>query len=235
MPRRSKAEKKRLLAVDIAYRVAGLAGLGVFLLILFNNPGDKPVEFQNNIISATIVFMVVFVIIYFPLYAILKFIFVPKTTPTFDFNESPVSKRGRAYGVSASKRERATEFEHDVASLIYQITGRRTEVVGGSGDGGIDIKVYENGKWIGIVQCKNLAPGKFVYPSYIRDLNTVKHYHQVRTAYLVSTGLFSDSSRQLAKDLGVRLIDGNELKQLRRKAIAKSQRPDPSQVPANSP
>jgi hypothetical protein len=132
-----------------------------------------------------------------------------KIEATFDFDTPP-----------PSKQKAATDFEYEVAGLIHNLTDKRTEVVGGSGDGGIDIKVYdENDRLVGIVQCKNNAPGKFVYPAYIRDLNTVRHYHHVNIAYLVSTGRFSEESQKLAQQLGVKLIDGEALKKLRKKAI----------------
>lgn len=133
----------------------------------------------------------------------------PKIDTRFDFSEASPK----------TKLHAATLFEYEVAELIQHLTGRRTEVVGGSGDGGIDIKVYgEDGRMTGIVQCKNLAPEKFVYPAHIRDLNTVKHLHQVNTAYLVSTGRFSAESQKLATQLGVRLIDGESLSRIRKKA-----------------
>jgi HJR/Mrr/RecB family endonuclease len=133
----------------------------------------------------------------------------PKIEATFDFDEAP-----------PSRQKAATEFEYEVAGLIHKMTGKRTEVVGGSGDGGVDIKVYEaDGRLLGVVQCKNLASNKTVHPTYIRDLNTVRHYHQVKTAYLVSTGRFSEDSQKLAQQLGIKLIDGTALTRLRKKAV----------------
>lgn len=128
---------------------------------------------------------------------------------TFNFEETDIPRQ-----------KAATEFEYEVAGLIQHLTGKRTQVVGGSGDGGIDIKVYdEQGSMIGIVQCKHLAAHKTVYPAHIRELNTVRHYHHVNIAYLVSTGRFTEASQKLAKQLGIRLIDGHALNRLRQQAI----------------
>lgn len=74
----------------------------------------------------------------------------------------------------------------------------------------------EKHKLVGIVQCKHLQSNKTVYPAYIRELNTVRHYNHVNIAYLVTTGRFSKNSYKLAKELGVRLIDGERLKKLQK-------------------
>ena len=117
------------------------------------------------------------------------------------------------------KKQTPTEFEHEVARLIQMLSGKRTQVVGGAGDGGIDVKVFgEDNRLVGVVQCKLYAPNKALSPSYIRDLNTVRHYHHLNTAYLVTTGKFSQASQKLAQQLGIKLIDGASLEKLRNQA-----------------
>lgn len=133
----------------------------------------------------------------------------PKVEMTFDFDEAP-----------PTRHKAATQFEYDVAGLINAMTGKRTQVVGGKGDGGIDIKVYdEKNSLVGVVQCKNVSQNKTVPPAYIRDLNSARHYHHVNIAYLVTTGRFSDQSHELARKLGVKLIDGQALKRMRAKYL----------------
>jgi HJR/Mrr/RecB family endonuclease len=142
---------------------------------------------------------------------ILSVLFAPrrKKEPTVDFDEKP-----------RSRQQSASAFEHEVAGLIKQLTGNRTEIIGGSGDGGIDIKVYgDDGRLVGIVQCKKVAATRLVSPAYIRELNTVRHYHQVNIAYLVTTGRFSQKSEALANELGVRLVDGDAIEKLRAKVV----------------
>jgi hypothetical protein len=130
-----------------------------------------------------------------------------KTDDSFLFDDSPLTDLS------------PSDFEREVARLIEVLTGNKTEVCGASGDGGVDIKVYnEKKRLIGVIQCKRVNASKTVPPSVIRDLNTVKHQHQVNTAYLITTGRFSEDSQQLAKELGVRLIGGIELDRMRTKA-----------------
>jgi hypothetical protein len=197
--------KKTDLRGEIIYRLGMLAGIGGLLggIRLFDGP-DASRTTMMAVISA--------VVCMFATAIVLSLLFrpKPKIEATFDFDEAP-----------PSKQKAATQFEYEVAELIYKMTGKPTQVVGGSGDGGIDIKVYDTDgrRLLGVVQCKNLASNKTVYPSHIRDLNTVRHLHQVQTAYLVSTGRFSDDSQKLAQQLGIKLIDGNALNRLRKKAV----------------
>jgi HJR/Mrr/RecB family endonuclease len=202
---KSRRQKSDLVG-EIIYRVSMLAAIGGLFggLQLFNRLKLDPIlTFTLTGASAIVAAFVTFIVLS------LLFRSKPKIEATFDFDEAP-----------SSKHKAATEFEYEVAGLIYKMTGKRTEVVGGSGDGGVDIKVYDtDGRLLGVVQCKNFASNKTVHPTYIRDLNTVRHYHQVKTAYLVSTGRFSEQSQKLAQQLGIKLIDGNALTKLRKKAV----------------
>lgn len=132
--------------------------------------------------------------------------------PTFEFNVPQA-------------RLTPKEFEEEVAGLISVLTGYRTEVVGGIGDGGIDVKVFDQKRMVGIVQCKRYSPGKYLEPSHIRELYTCKQQNNVSTAYLVTTARFSQASKQLAKQLGIKLMDGDDLERIRlrvREQAAKS-------------
>jgi hypothetical protein len=208
MPKLSKAEKQRRNAEEFARILSGTAGFLVFVGIALSSDGTDSHAFTTSIIPAGVASVTTWIVLYILLYRIFKAIFVRRPEPKIDFEDAPISRH-----------KQATEFEYEVADIIERVSGKRAEVVGGSGDKGVDIKVFdERGKLVGIAQCKRLGAGKIVYPAYIRDLNTVKHYHQVNIAYLVSTGRFSDESRQLAKELGIRLIDGHDLNKLRKRA-----------------
>ncbi len=137
---------------------------------------------------------------------------------------SPVYQTSKGFDFEITSEDLTPKgFEKEVAALINRLTGHQTVVTGGGGDGGIDIKVYNQQKrLIGIVQCKRFAANKALPPAYIRDLNTAKHYNHVNIAYLVTTGRFTQKSVKLAKELGIRLIDGAELKRMKRKAQQKT-------------
>ncbi len=111
------------------------------------------------------------------------------------------------------------DFEHEVAWLINVLTDNKAVVVGGAGDGGIDVKVYDRkGRLTGIVQCKRYNPEVVLPPGYVRELHSVKTQHKVKSATLVTTARFSDQTRKEARSLGIDLIDGQKLIHLRQKA-----------------
>lgn len=110
----------------------------------------------------------------------------------------------------------ATAFEHEVANLFNVATSWRAVVVGGAGDGGVDILLYEGGAVVGVVQCK-LYKG-VVPPLFVRELVTVRNTHKAKIAYLVTTGRFSDATRADADALNIKLVDHERLNELRQKA-----------------
>lgn len=209
-----RSRKKQKASDDFSYQLAGIVAVGVFgagvlyepfSALIFNNFDD-----MNGILVLTVIAMIVWAMCIF-LFRMLfrKASGRPKTegaiAESFSFDETRPDQS-------------SDEFEHEVATIINQLTGHQTEVCGGSDDGGIDVKVFNaQNRLIGIVQCKQFKPGKAVAPSYVRELNTVKHYHHVNVAYLVTTGRFTDKTMRLAKELGVRLIDGDRLNSMRRK------------------
>lgn len=214
----AKRRKQTTLFGEIAYRLSVLAGLAGFIggIFLFDSPDSDQTMLYAAFLGGGAMFGTSVLLLMLRSAVSTH----PKSNRIYDFDESAATRLQPATEFSfeestMTKQQLATQFEYDVAQLIQRLTGKRTEVVGGSGDGGIDINVYnDNGRLVGIVQCKHLQENKTVYPAYIRDLNTVRHYHHVNIAYLVTTGRFSNESYQLANDLGVRLIDGNRLQQL---------------------
>ncbi len=112
----------------------------------------------------------------------------------------------------------ASQFERDVANLLSLYTNNLVEVVGGSGDGGVDITITaQDGQLVGIVQCKQYRENRALPPSHIRELAAVKIRCQVKIAYLVTTAHFSEASKAEAQQHGVKLIDGATLADMRAK------------------
>lgn len=143
----------------------------------------------------------------------------------FDFGDgSTIVHAGPASMISKPRnlaRISPREFEEEVARLITMRTGCHTQVVGGSGDRGVDIKVYDaNRRLVGVVQCKRYRPGKALPPMFVREMATVKQMHQVNIAYIATTAYFTRKSQEEARLLGVRLIDGRDLKHISRKATS---------------
>lgn len=109
------------------------------------------------------------------------------------------------------------EFEFQVARMIEQ-KGYRARKIGGRGDGGADIEVFnQQGQRIGIVQCKRYDPNKTLPQGFVRELATTRQMYGVNIAYLATTARFSEDTYDLAEQLSIRLIDGNDLQKFMRK------------------
>jgi hypothetical protein len=136
-----------------------------------------------------------------------------------------IVSEGFDFGTSTtSKVAKGRIFEHQVAWVIHTQTGYRTQVVGGIGDKGVDIKIYNKAdRLIGIVQCK--AQEKTLPPAYIHELNSVRQQIGIDQAYLVTQGYFSTQSKQLAHDLGIKLVDGAAFKRAYEKLKAQESAP----------
>lgn len=144
---------------------------------------------------------------------------------SFDFTEGGKSRRyaavnPRITGYIDLYSLSPKEFEYAVARLIAQ-QGYRTRVVGGSNDRGVDVKVYDtDGRLIGVVQCKCYKPGAALPPAFIREMEHVRRTSGVAIAYLATTTHFSEASRRLAQDIGIRLIEQRDFKYITAEDIA---------------
>lgn len=110
------------------------------------------------------------------------------------------------------------DFEHEVAWVINALTNYKAVVTGGAGDGGVDIKVYKGKQFVGIVQCKRYQPDKALPPDHVRALYGTKTRFGVSIAYLVTTAKFTAQTQKEARELGIKLIDGERFEIMRRKA-----------------
>lgn len=133
---------------------------------------------------------------------------------------APQYQRGTGFEFDLSSPTAYRDFEREVAYLIHKQTGLRTEVVGGAGDQGIDIKVFNGERLVGIVQCKNYAPNAILGPNLVREMIGVKHVVGVKTAYLVTSGRFSEGAKHLARQHNIKLLDGSDLAEIRARGTA---------------
>ncbi len=109
-------------------------------------------------------------------------------------------------------------FEHEVAWLINVLTEHKAIVIGGAGDGGVDIKVYDDDRLVGIAQCKQYDPRHALAPGHVRELYAAKAQFGVIKAYLVTTTRFTPDTINEAERLNIDLIDGEKLERMRTKA-----------------
>ena len=116
------------------------------------------------------------------------------------------------------------EFEHEVAWLFNTLSKYEARVVGGAGDGGVDVEIYNEGKLVGVAQCKRYDPAKAMGPAPIRELYAVMHQKQVSVGYLFTTARITEQTEQEAGRLGVKLVYGARLMDMRHKARQKAGR-----------
>ena len=107
-------------------------------------------------------------------------------------------------------------FERMVA-IIFENLGYKTKVVGGAGDGGIDIEAHKEGKKF-FIQCKRKEQ---VRPSEIRDFaGSIQNLNlETEKGFFVTTGDFSKEGKAFAKGnpIKIDLINGLELEKLAQK------------------
>lgn len=134
-------------------------------------------------------------------------------TPRSKKAEPQPGKLTRAVNLSPS------DFEEEVAWVFARLFSLKPQRVGGKGDGGIDINLYnDRGTLVGIVQAKRYGANKTLNPSFLRELDSCKRRLGVRRAFLVTTAQFSAETRQQAKNMGIDLVDGRLFEEWRAKA-----------------
>jgi restriction endonuclease Mrr len=116
------------------------------------------------------------------------------------------------------------EFEDYIADL-YNGLGYKTEVVGGSHGGGINIIAKKN-NITHFIQCKKFITAKVTLPD-IRDFYGALADHLFGTkGIFITTNVFTTEAEQFVKDKPIELIDSNKLvslikfNQKNKKAIA---------------
>jgi hypothetical protein len=94
------------------------------------------------------------------------------------------------------------QFEYEVA-MLFKNHGFDVKVTKGSGDQGIDIKLFKNGKR-GAVQCKRYTSK--VGPSTARDLYGAMMHGKYEFGFIVCPSSFSESTFEFTKKKPITLI-----------------------------
>lgn len=202
----SRRGRKATPMTDLARIFAGIVGLASYFG-LYNLKVEALTSFGIAFVAAFIVFIFVGTTIYRREKRYVESLLNDKNGKTPE-SETPIEHE---YKYHKMKPE---EFEEHVAWIITNSTSYSAKRVGGSGDGGVDIEVFKGHRKVGVIQCKRYKPSKSLPPSFIRELATVRAIANVETAYLVTNAKFSKQSRETAKTLGIRLIDGKKLRQI---------------------
>lgn len=217
-----------------------VAGLGYFLTTSSLNTGMYQEVLASNgtktLDSVRTSYLFTFGICCFPITFIALAVFLAIVTPrrrkTFEFDDSmQVQPYAQAYMEPYAQPRwthppqphtiklsslSPTQFEYLVAELI-EAKGFHPRVVGGRGDGGVDIEVYgQQGTLIGIVQCKRYDPNKALPPTFVRELAAVRYRTGVKKAYLATSTYFSEQTHYEAAQLGIELVSGDDLRKMMR-------------------
>lgn len=118
--------------------------------------------------------------------------------------------RSRAASAASLHALSPAEFERRVAEMFTR-AGFQARLVGASGDGGVDVRVWRDGRR-GIVQCKRYRPDLPVGPAAVRELVGVRTHEHVDAAWLATTGRLTEGARRLAAAEGIVLLDGATLR-----------------------
>ncbi|WP_277543798.1 restriction endonuclease [Haloarcula laminariae] len=101
-------------------------------------------------------------------------------------------------------------FEHFIADVWEQL-GWYTRVVGEPGDKGIDVIAAREGQKQ-LVQAKRYGPNTTVGSPEVQQYASLRLQEDgVDTVTIVTTGEFSRQAEDMAPDLGVTLVDGEDL------------------------
>lgn len=115
----------------------------------------------------------------------------------------------RAWDAAALYAMTPAAFERHVAAL-FAASGYAVRVVGGAGDGGVDVRVWRDG-WSGVVQCKRYRPDRALGPAAVRELVGTRAHERARVAWLATTARLSPAARRLAEEEGVVVLDAPAL------------------------
>lgn len=117
----------------------------------------------------------------------------------------------------------AAEFELEIAFVLEGLYPVRAEVVGGSGDGGIDLMIYDRttNQLRAIVQAKRYNPDKVINPTYIRELAYNRRRLGCERAFLITTARFGNGALEVAAKEHIKLVTGQQFEVMRRKVYLK--------------
>lgn len=103
------------------------------------------------------------------------------------------------------------EFEKLTGKVLEANGFHDIQIVGGSGDLGVDIFAWDQLGYKYAVQCKRYAPGNTVGSPTIQTFFGMMFHHQVHKGIFVTTSTFSRPAIDLAAQRDIQLIDGNQM------------------------
>jgi HJR/Mrr/RecB family endonuclease len=124
------------------------------------------------------------------------------------FEQAKLKKEKMAYSFEEIDKMTGIQFEEFVKDLLKKCGYTNVETTKASGDEGVDIIAYRNGKKIAI-QCKRYK-GK-ISNSAVQQVYSGKSFYDCHEAYVITNSQYTENAVTLAKKLKVKLIDRNQL------------------------
>jgi hypothetical protein len=106
------------------------------------------------------------------------------------------------------------EFEEVVAELVVPLGYTGVRVVGGAADLGVDVLCLDRERRKVAIQCKRFRLTNDVSSPEVHKFIGSMVVPRVERGIIVTTSTFSAPARDLARDQGIRLIDGAELSRI---------------------
>ncbi len=105
------------------------------------------------------------------------------------------------------------DFEKAITRIL-KARGFDARVTKGSGDGGVDIEIFANGRLDTLIQCKRYKSA--CGPSVVRELYGAMLHAGATRAVLICLGGFSGAAKEFAECKPIRLVDSKQLIEFRK-------------------
>ncbi|WLR53786.1 restriction endonuclease [Mesobacillus subterraneus] len=122
--------------------------------------------------------------------------------------QARIKKERINYSFEEIDKMTGVQFENFVKVLLEKLGYENVQVTKASGDEGVDILAYRNGKKIA-VQCKRYSSK--LTNSAIQEVFSGKHFYNCQEAYVITNSYFTENAQILAKKHKVELIDRDRL------------------------
>jgi restriction system protein len=104
------------------------------------------------------------------------------------------------------------DFEKAITRIL-KTRGFDARITKASGDGGVDIEIFANGRLDTVVQCKRYKSA--CGPSVVRELYGAMLHAGATRAVLICLGGFSAAAKEFAAGKRIRLVDSKRLIEFR--------------------
>ncbi len=220
MARKRKKQSPVAFFIEGSWIVSALAALLLLLVFFIIVPSlNNPILLSINGAIKTFAFVIIIALIaiaFFKLYQQLRVLYLAKKYPLNQETESPFVRttmsefveRPSSWTLNVIQEIEWKRFE-DLSMGYYLEKGILAKATSLGADGGIDIKLYQNGPdhATSLVQCKSWN-SKLVGVKAIREFLGVLTHEKVAKGFFMTSGDFTVEAKNTAKANKINLING---------------------------